>query len=583
MYLSIIILPLLSSIVSGFFGRKVGVTGSRILGCLSIMTTTLLAITSFFEVGFNNNPVSINLFKWLDNESFNMVWNFQFDSLTVCCASSSVGTYWWIIAVLVWIQLCEVIFLFMSRASITTNSLINKEKKSKLTKNSNFSSLLKLNSSIVLETNNRILQKRVYSTKQNKNSSLRLSEGEEENFVKWFVGFSDAESNFIINTLWKNDKVSVSKFAFMFKITLHIDDQNVLKIIQRKLNIGNIRIYKNECIFNVTDKKGIEKLIQIFDKHSLNTTKCLDYADFKKAFIIYNNRDKNLTVDSSVKDTILEIKENMNNKRVNFDVSTDIVINKYWLLGFIEGDGSFFIRRDNLVPTFAIELSATQLPVILKIKEFLENNLGFDQYSKFKLSKSSIISITMKNARANSKPSVSLIIKNLKVIHNYLIPFFTETEFLFLSKKGVDFVDFKLICMSVYKGIHRIEGMKELILKLTYNMNNYRLSTNPQSMEILSKEEKDKLINIDPAVKYLSDGRQIDILTGKVLHQQVSCVYEICKSDKEIILANTLQEAGSIVEVHPETLSRHLDSSSLIKEQYVKLKKYKIRRIAVFN
>ena len=83
MYLSIIILPLLGSIVSGFFGRKVGVTGSRILVCLSIMTTTILAIISFFEVGFNNNPVSINLFKWLDNESFNMVWNFQFDSLTV--------------------------------------------------------------------------------------------------------------------------------------------------------------------------------------------------------------------------------------------------------------------------------------------------------------------------------------------------------------------------------------------------------------------------------------------------------------------------------------------------------------------
>lgn len=83
MYLSIIILPLLGSIVSGFFGRKVGVTGSRILGCLSIITTTVLAIISFFEIGFNNNPVSINLFKWLDNESFNMVWNFQFDSLTV--------------------------------------------------------------------------------------------------------------------------------------------------------------------------------------------------------------------------------------------------------------------------------------------------------------------------------------------------------------------------------------------------------------------------------------------------------------------------------------------------------------------
>nr|ATU31957.1 NADH dehydrogenase subunit 5 [Tolypocladium inflatum] len=83
MYLSIIILPLLGSIVSGFFGRKVGVTGSRILGCLSVMTTTILAIISFFEVGFNNNPISINLFKWLDSESFNIAWNFQFDSLTV--------------------------------------------------------------------------------------------------------------------------------------------------------------------------------------------------------------------------------------------------------------------------------------------------------------------------------------------------------------------------------------------------------------------------------------------------------------------------------------------------------------------
>lgn len=63
MYLSIIILPLLGSIVSGVFGRKIGVTGSHILGCLTIMTTTILAVISFFEVGFNNNSVSIHLFK----------------------------------------------------------------------------------------------------------------------------------------------------------------------------------------------------------------------------------------------------------------------------------------------------------------------------------------------------------------------------------------------------------------------------------------------------------------------------------------------------------------------------------------
>ena len=83
MYLSIIILPLLGSIVSGFFGRKVGVRGAQIITSLSVIITTILAIITFFEVGFNNIPVSINLFRWIDSEWFNIIWGFQFDSLTV--------------------------------------------------------------------------------------------------------------------------------------------------------------------------------------------------------------------------------------------------------------------------------------------------------------------------------------------------------------------------------------------------------------------------------------------------------------------------------------------------------------------
>ena len=83
MYLSIIILPLLGSIVTGFFGRKIGVTGGRILSCTSTLVTTILAIIAYLEVGFNNNSVSISLFPWLDSELFNMMWKFKFDSLTV--------------------------------------------------------------------------------------------------------------------------------------------------------------------------------------------------------------------------------------------------------------------------------------------------------------------------------------------------------------------------------------------------------------------------------------------------------------------------------------------------------------------
>ena len=83
MYLAIITLPLLGSIVSGFFGRKVGVSGAQLITCFCVIITTLLAIITFFEVGFNNIPVSISLFRWIDSESLNVLWSFHFDSLTV--------------------------------------------------------------------------------------------------------------------------------------------------------------------------------------------------------------------------------------------------------------------------------------------------------------------------------------------------------------------------------------------------------------------------------------------------------------------------------------------------------------------
>ena len=83
MYLAIIILPLLASISSGFFGRKIGVSGAQLITCLSVVLTTTLAILAFFEVGLNNIPVSIHLFRWIDSESLNISWGFNFDALTV--------------------------------------------------------------------------------------------------------------------------------------------------------------------------------------------------------------------------------------------------------------------------------------------------------------------------------------------------------------------------------------------------------------------------------------------------------------------------------------------------------------------
>jgi NADH-ubiquinone oxidoreductase chain 5 len=63
MYLLIILLPLLGSIISGFFGRKVGIKGGQLITSSFIILTTMLAGFAFIEVGFNNIPVEINLMR----------------------------------------------------------------------------------------------------------------------------------------------------------------------------------------------------------------------------------------------------------------------------------------------------------------------------------------------------------------------------------------------------------------------------------------------------------------------------------------------------------------------------------------
>lgn len=83
MYLTLLLLPLFGSIVAGFLGRKIGVTGAHIITCSCLIASAFLAIVAFYEVGLCNSPVSINLASWIDSELMDVSWGFMFDSLTV--------------------------------------------------------------------------------------------------------------------------------------------------------------------------------------------------------------------------------------------------------------------------------------------------------------------------------------------------------------------------------------------------------------------------------------------------------------------------------------------------------------------
>jgi hypothetical protein len=204
-----------------------------------------------------------------------------------------------------------------------------------------------------------------------------------------------------------------------------------------------------------------------------------------------------------------------------------------------------------------ISLTKVQLPVLEKIPEYLINNLGFDKYSKFKLHNTRAIAIVENKERNNSKPNLRLVISNTNILTNYLLPFFSAKNLTFLTKKSQDFKDFKIISGAIYIGAHREEEIKSCRLKLSYTMNNYRLSTggdNQQSglsnnteykkISILSNQERGLILNAKPTIIHLSDGRNLDIITKKEVNRQSSnCVYEIVKSSGEIFLSPTLNKA----------------------------------------
>jgi hypothetical protein len=407
-----------------------------------------------------------------------------------------------------------------------------------------------------------------------------------EEFIKWFVGFSDAESNFsIVVNKDKTDKIL--SITFRFLIELHVDDISALELIKNKLNIGNdIVVYGHSCKFTVTHPKDINKLIAIFDEYNLNTTKYLDYLDFKKAFNLYKGRDKAIKDNKTLMDQILELKKGMNKSRIHFSLPAyhNIVISGPWLLGFIEGEGSFYLARTEFEPAFSIVQSETQLPVMEKIKEFLENNLGFDKNSMFKLKCSSAITIKRGKAVKNSKPLAVVTIRNTNILMNYLIPYLENMRFI--TKKGKDFYDFKIICTAVYNGTYRREEIKPLILKLSYSMNNYRLSTNSDLNKVngLPEEILDNIIKAKPTIRHIHDGRQLDVVTGKAVNiRWTNCIYEITKDSGEILWASTLKEAAEILNVNFRTVGRNLESEDLYsKGQYAEIKGHKVRRLPVF-
>nr|YP_009093889.1 NADH dehydrogenase subunit 5 [Poecillastra laminaris]AIT59116.1 NADH dehydrogenase subunit 5 [Poecillastra laminaris] len=82
MYILVVFIPLVSAMISGFLGRKIGTKGAGVLtsGCISI--TVIISGWIFYETALNGSSTYLKLWGWFDSELFTAVFGLQFDSLT---------------------------------------------------------------------------------------------------------------------------------------------------------------------------------------------------------------------------------------------------------------------------------------------------------------------------------------------------------------------------------------------------------------------------------------------------------------------------------------------------------------------
>jgi len=423
----------------------------------------------------------------------------------------------------------------------------------------------------------------------NINYNLILYENNLELFYQWLVGFVDGEGSFQINS-FKDSKGNITKFSFLFKINLHIDDKDVLFTIIKLLGMGKVytTISKSNgkkaniyiCTLCITRKEDLYKLISIFDKYPLNGIKYLDYIDFVKAYNLYFNR-KNGILTKELISQILNLKNNMNKNRTNFNMPLDhkIIISDYYLLGLIEGEGSFHFIRTRAIASFDIKLTVKQKPLLLNIKQYLKEKLEFDTNSLWKINNSQLININSLSKEGNAKPQIVLNIKNIRILYNYLIPYLSKL--LFLTKKFKDFNDFKIICRTLYYRIHKNSEMKSLLIKLSYSMNNFRLSSYSGNIPKITKEEKSILKDATPICKPLSDGRILNLKMNKLdVAIKGGSIFKIITPQGEVLLVDNLTDCVNIIGVSRNILHSAFGEVNEAKSDII-IKNYKIKRIGI--
>ena len=81
MEISILALPLIASIISGFFGKLIGDRNSEIITSLMVTISAILSAFVLYVVIVNQYQNNIIIATWINSGSLDVNWSMKIDSL----------------------------------------------------------------------------------------------------------------------------------------------------------------------------------------------------------------------------------------------------------------------------------------------------------------------------------------------------------------------------------------------------------------------------------------------------------------------------------------------------------------------
>ena len=379
----------------------------------------------------------------------------------------------------------------------------------------------------------------------------------DEQFNEWLRGLTDGEGCFMIKSV-RPGKL----FSFRFVIYMHKDDFPMLEAISKRLKIGCLHKGDHFASYYVTSKNDLRKIFEIFDKSPLNTSKHLNYLAFKKAYYLYFNRDVKNKNSAELVEEIMALKNLMNKKRICFKQPVDhrIKITPYWLLGFVEAEGYFSVTSPSRL-TFGIGQTLSEINVLKAIKEFL---LSLPGSYKITRKDTNVVALDQDSKAKNekSKPMARIQINKSDYILNVLVLFFDSLTWL--SKKELDYNDWKLILTLKSQGKHFTEEGKEIISLISKRMNRNRLSTvSPQPKEIAIEERIQKLLAAPSNYEIHPNGKILIKSSGIYLKGRGNISIEVFDDEGLLVYDfDSIKECALFFGVSTRTIVRKLDNNT---------------------